>query len=314
MTNPSVLPPAAPAGYTISDSASLVAFSDSASHAGPIRIPYLRDAKRKGKKLIAVTCYDATFARLVDSAGIDIVLVGDSLGNVIQGHHTTLPVTVDHIIYHCAAVQRGLQRAHLVADMPFGSYRTLDIALTNGHRMLAEGFAHAVKLEGGIEIAPLVQALVQAGIPVMGHIGLTPQAVHAMGGHRVQGRGKEARARLLADATALQAAGCYALVLEGLPADLGRAVTQSLDIPTIGAGPDCDGQILVLYDLLGLNPEFSPKFLKHFAEVGLQVRAALQQYQTEVRSGSFPGPEHSYQDPVLAAEMAADAAKAAAHG
>lgn len=308
MTNPSLpgaLPPA-PVGYTI---------ADGLQH-GPVRTSHLRDAKKKAKKIIAVTCYDATFARLVDSAQVDVVLVGDSLGNVIQGHGTTLPVTVDHIVYHCAAVSRGLQRAHLVADLPFGSYRTLEIALTSAHRMLAEGFAHAVKLEGGAEVAPIVRALVQAGIPVMGHIGLTPQSVHAMGGHRVQGRGKEARARLLADAAALQAAGCYALVLEGLPAELGRMVTESIDIPTIGigAGPDCDGQILVLYDLLGLNPDFQPKFLKHFAQVGLAVRDALGRYQQEVRAGSFPGPEHSYQDPQLAAELAAEKAEAATHG
>jgi len=262
--------------------------------------------KRRGQRISAVTCYDATFARLVDTAGIEIVLVGDSLGNVIQGHDTTLPVTVDHIVYHCAAVARGLPRAHLIADMPFMSYRNADLALQNAGRMLAEGQAHAVKLEGGAEMAPTVGALVAAGIPVMGHIGLTPQSVHAMGGHRIQGRGRAARERLLDDAHALQDAGAYAIVLEGIPAALAQEITDLLEIPTIGigAGAGCDGQILVLYDLLGLNPEFQPKFVKKFAKLGEEVVQALATFRSETQSGAFPSAAHSYSDPSAATEAA----------
>lgn len=267
---------------------------------GRIRIHHLRDMKESGERISAVTCYDATFARLVDAAAIEVVLVGDSLGNVIQGQETTLPVTVDHIVYHAAAVARGLKRAHLVADMPFMSYRNPDVALENAGRMLAEGGAHAVKLEGGAEVLDAVRALVRAGIPVMGHIGLTPQSVHAMGGHRVQGRGAAARKRLLADAKALEAAGCYALVLEAIPEELAAEVTRQLAIPTIGigAGAGCDGQILVLYDLLGLDPHgHKPRFVKAFAHLGEAAGRALGQFRGEVRSAAFPGPEHAYRDP-----------------
>ncbi len=266
---------------------------------GRIRVHHLREAKERGQRISAVTCYDATFARLVDAAGIEVVLVGDSLGNVIQGQDTTLPVTVDHIVYHTAAVARGLQHAHLVADMPFMSYRNVDVALQSAGRMLAEGGAHAVKLEGGSEVAPIVQALVSAGIPVMGHIGLTPQSVHAMGGHRVQGRGHAARQRLLDAARDLQEAGCYSIVLEAIPADLAAEVTASLEIPTIGigAGAECDGQILVLYDLLGMNPGFTPKFLKRYADLGSVIGDALRSYRGEVQTGAFPAPEHAYRDP-----------------
>jgi 3-methyl-2-oxobutanoate hydroxymethyltransferase len=272
--------------------------------AARVRVQHLREMKARGQRIAAVTCYDATFARLVDAAGIDVVLVGDSLGNVIQGHDTTLPVTVDHIVYHTAAVARGLQRAHLVADMPFMSYRSPDVALQNAGRMLAEGGAHAVKLEGGKEVADTVRALVSAGIPVMGHIGLTPQSVHAMGGNRVQGRGRAARERLVEAALALEEAGCYTLVLEGIPSELAAIITAELTIPTIGigAGPDCDGQILVLYDLLGLNPGFKPKFLKQYAALGDTVVDALATYRAEVQAVEFPAAEHGYVDPTLAAE------------
>jgi 3-methyl-2-oxobutanoate hydroxymethyltransferase len=273
-----------------------------------VRVHHLREMKARRQKITAVTCYDATFARLVDSAGIDVVLVGDSLGHVIQGHDTTLPVTVDHVVYHSAAVSRGLERAHLVADLPFLSYRNPDVALQNAGRMLSEGGAHAVKLEGGAEVAPVVQVLVQAGIPVMGHIGLTPQSIHAMGGHRVQGRGRAARERLLEAAKALEAARCYSLVIEGVPTELAREISAALAIPTIGigAGPGCDGQILVLYDLLGLNPAFTPKFLKRYAELGSTVHDALAAYKGEVQQGAFPGAEHGYGDPTpVAAEAAA---------
>jgi len=270
---------------------------------GRVRVHHLREMKEKGLRFSAVTCYDATFARLVDAARIEVVLVGDSLGNVIQGQETTLPVTVDHIVYHTAAVARGLRHGHLVADMPFMSYRNADVALHNAGRMLAEGSAHAVKLEGGAEVADIVRQLVQAGIPVMGHIGLTPQSVHAMGGHKVQGRGMTARKRLVADALALEAAGCYAIVLEAIPAELASEVTQLLKIPTIGigAGAQCDGQILVIYDLLGLDPHgHKPKFVKKFANLGEQVLAALTQYRDDVSTSTFPGPEHVYHDPSVA--------------
>ena len=264
-----------------------------------VRLPQLLRMKRKGERITAVTCYDATFARLVDDAGMDVVLVGDSLGNVIQGQDSTLPVTLDDIIYHCRAVGRGLRRAHLVADMPFMTYHRPDLALANAGRLMAEGGAEAVKLEGGVQVAAVVAELVAFGIPVMGHIGLTPQSVHAMGGHRVQGKGSAARERLMADALALQEAGCYSVVLEGIPASLAAELTAALDIPTIGigAGAGCDGQILVLYDLLGLNPDFKPKFLKRFAELGAATLAALAAYKGEVRDGSFPAPAHCYHDP-----------------
>ncbi len=277
---------------------------------GRVRIQHLRESKEKKQRFSAVTCYDATFARLVDAAGIEVVLVGDSLGNVIQGQETTLPVTVDHMVYHTAAVARGLHRAHLVADMPFMSYRNADVALHNAGRLLAEGGAHAVKLEGGVEFAETVRQLVQAGIPVMGHIGLTPQSVHAMGGHRVQGRGTSARKRLLADAKALEAAGCYSIVLEAIPAELAAEVTALLKIPTIGigAGTECDGQILVIYDLLGLDPHaHKPKFVKKFASLGELAQAALTQYREDVASATFPGPEHVYHDPTVAPAKVAGA-------
>ncbi len=265
-----------------------------------VRAPHLQRMKRKGQRITAVTCYDATFARLVDEAGIDVVLVGDSLGNVIQGQESTLPVTLEDIIYHCRAVGRGLGRAHLVADMPFMTYHRPEVALPNAARLLSEGGAESVKLEGGVRVAEVVTQLVDFGIPVMGHIGLTPQSVHAMGGHRVQGKGAEARERVLQDALALQEAGCYSVVLEGIPTTLAAEVTAALQIPTIGigAGADCDGQILVLYDMLGLNRDFKPKFLKRFAELGQATVDALGAYRDEVRQGSFPGLEHGYADRV----------------
>ena len=273
----------------------------------PVRLPTLQRMKRDGTRITAVTCYDATFARLVDEAGIDVVLVGDSLGNVVQGQDSTLPVTLDDILYHSRAVRRGLRRAHLVADMPFMTYHSPEVALPNAARLMAEGGAHGVKLEGGVEVAATISRLVSCGIPVMAHIGLTPQSVHAMGGHRVQGRGNEARTRLLADALAVEAAGAYAVVLEGIPARLAGELTEALRIPTIGigAGAGCDGQILVLYDMLGLNPEFTPKFLKRFGELGAATLTALRAYGDEVREGSFPGVDHAYNDPTTELEIAA---------
>ncbi len=266
----------------------------SASSRKQVRIQHLRRMKKRGRKIVAVTCYDATFASLVEAAAVDVVLVGDSLGNVVQGQDSTLPVTVEDIIYHTRAVARGLKTPHLVADMPFMSYRNTDLALHNAGRMMAEGKAHAVKLEGGFD--EIARALVSCGIPVMGHVGLTPQSVHALGGHRVQGKTQSARARIRKEALALQDAGCYAIVLEGVPADLAADLSEQLEIPTIGigAGAACDGQILVLYDMLGLNPDFKPKFLKRFAQLGQQTIDALVSYGQEVRGGEFPAPEHEY--------------------
>ncbi|MCA9540859.1 MAG: 3-methyl-2-oxobutanoate hydroxymethyltransferase [Myxococcales bacterium] len=257
----------------------------------------LRKWSTEGRKIVMVTCYDATFARLVDEAGADAILIGDSLGMVIQGHEHTLPVTLDEVIYHCKAVARGSARAHLVGDLPFGTYQgSVDAAVDNAARLMKEGGVQAVKLEGGAPCAEKVFRMTEAGIPVMGHLGLTPQSVHQLGGYRVQGRTDDAAERLLSDARSLEDAGCYSLVLEGIPAPLAARVTEALSIPTIGigAGAGCDGQVLVLYDLLGLNNDFSPKFLKKYADLHRSVVDALRNYGEEVRTGAFPGDEHSH--------------------
>jgi 3-methyl-2-oxobutanoate hydroxymethyltransferase len=263
----------------------------------PVTVPRLGKMKRDGERITMVTAYDATFARLFDEAGIDVLLVGDSLGMVVQGQDSTLPVTVDEVIYHCRAVARGTRRAHIVGDMPFMSWQvSIEEALRNAGRFLSEGRAQAVKLEGGVEAAPTIERVVQAGIPVMAHVGLTPQSVHAMGGFRVQGKTEAAAARILRDARAVADAGAYALVLEGIPTDLAREITDTLDIPTIGigAGPHCDGQVLVCYDLLGLTPDLKPKFVKRYAEFFDEGVAAARRYGDEVRAGSFPSEEHGF--------------------
>lgn len=243
------------------------------------------------------TAYDATFARMFDEAGTDILLVGDSLGMVVQGLDTTLPVTVDEIIYHARAVSRGAKRAHLVGDMPFMSYQVSpEQALTNAGRMLAEGGMHAVKLEGGADLAPTIRRLTSAGIPVMGHVGLTPQSVHAMGGFKVQGKDREEADRVLSDAMAVAQAGAYALVLEGIPRALAANITAQLAIPTIGigAGPQCDGQVLVCYDMLGLTPDRVPRFVKAYEQFYERGLNAVSAYCEEVRSGAFPTAAHSF--------------------
>src|SRR2546428_4763092 len=253
--------------------------------------------KQAGERITMLTAYDATFARLLDQAEIDVLLVGDSLGMVVQGHDTTLPVTMDQMVYHCAVVARGSTRAHLVGDMPFGSYQaSADEAVRNAARLVAEGGMEAVKLEGGAEYAEVISRIVRAGIPVMGHIGLTPQSVHKLGGYVVQGRGEDKAAQLLADAKALEEAGCYSLVLEAIPAELAAEITRSLDIPTIGigAGVECDGQVLVIYDLLGMNPDFSPRFVKRYANLASVIGEAATRYREEVRGGVFPAAEHSF--------------------
>lgn len=262
-----------------------------------VTVPQLRGRKDKGPKIAAATAYDATMARLLEEAGIDVLLVGDSLGMVVQGLLNTLPVTVDEICYHGRAVARAVKCAHLVGDMPFMSFQvSVEQTLTNAGRMLKEGAFEAVKLEGGVEVAEQVRALVGAGIPVMGHIGLTPQSVHAMGGFRVQGKGEDAAARILADARALDEAGVYTLVIEGVPADLARRITDAVSVPTIGigAGAACDGQVLVCYDFLGMVRDLKPKFVKRFGELGDAIVDATRAYVREVRDGTFPGPEHSF--------------------
>jgi 3-methyl-2-oxobutanoate hydroxymethyltransferase len=258
--------------------------------------PQIR-ARKGGEKLVSVTCYDATFARLVDAAGVDVVLVGDSLGMVVQGHGTTLPVTLDDVVYHSRAVSRGLSRAHLVADMPFLTFQVDDAeALRNAGRLVVEGRAQSVKLEGGVRSASAIRRIVDAGIPVMGHIGLTPQSVHQFGGFKVQGRAEQAAEALVADARAVQDAGAYAIVLESVPAKLARRITDELAIPTIGIGAsaNCDGQVLVLYDLLGMDPSFNPKFLKKYEDLATRIRDAVGAYGREVREGAFPDDAHSF--------------------
>ncbi len=271
-----------------------------------VTIHELRRMKRSGERIAVVTAYDATAARLVADAGVDAVLVGDSLGMVVQGHDSTLPVTLDQMAYHCAAVRRGLSRgdgrAHLVCDLPFGSYQaSADEAVKASVKLVAESGAEAVKLEGGAEFGEVIRRIVRAGIPVMGHIGLTPQSVHRMGGYVVQGKDADRAQQLVRDAQALEAAGCYAIVLECVPAELARVVTAQLGIPTIGigAGPHCDGQVLVLNDLLGLDEAFTPKFVKRFAELGQAVRGAVSAYAAEVRSGAFPADAHSFHSSAL---------------
>ena len=262
-----------------------------------VTINTLRKMKQAGERITMLTAYDASFARLLDRAGTDILLVGDSLGMVVQGHDTTLPVTMDQMVYHCAAVKRGVTRAHLVGDLPFGSYQgSADEAVKNAVRLAAEGGAEAVKLEGGKEYAEVVQRIVRAGVPVMGHIGLTPQSVHKLGGYVVQGRSEEKAQKLLEDAKALEEAGCYSLILEMMPAELSAEISRALSIPVIGigAGAGCDGQVLVIYDLLGMNPDFSPKFVKKYLDLGVLITDAVMRYNDEVKHGTFPGPEHAF--------------------
>lgn len=262
-----------------------------------VTVHSLRAMSARSERITMVTAYDATFARIFDEAGADVLLVGDSLGMVVQGQETTLPVTVDEMLYHCRAVARGSRRAHLVGDLPFMSYQvSSEQALQTAGRFLAEGGMHAVKLEGGAERAEAIHRIVCAGIPVMGHVGLTPQSVHAFGGFKLQGKREADAERVLADARAVADAGAYALVLEGIPSDLAARITTELAIPTIGigAGPGCDGQVLVSYDLLGLTPERVPRFVKKYATFYEDARAAVGRFRHEVRAGAFPDAAHSF--------------------
>ncbi len=264
-----------------------------------ITIRDLLDMKKRGEPIVVLTAYDVLFARMVDEAGTDIVLVGDSLAQVVLGLDSTLPVTLDDMIHHARAVRRGVRRGLLVVDMPFLTFQVSpEETLRNAGRIMKETGAEAVKLEGGDEeTARHVAKLVHAGIPVMGHIGLTPQSVHALGGYRVQGREDAHAARLRDEAKRLEQAGAFAVVLELLPGELAAEITQALTIPTIGigAGPGCDGQVLVLPDMLGLNEQFRPKFLHRFAELGQAARAGIAAYVAAVRGGDYPGREHTFE-------------------
>jgi len=244
-----------------------------------------------------LTAYDVVFARLADEAGIDVVLVGDSLGMVVQGERTTLAVTLDDMVYHTRIVSRGVRRAHLVADMPFMSYQaSVEDGVRAAGRLLKEGRAEAVKLEGGVEIAELVRRLVTAGIPVMGHVGMTPQSVHEFGGFKLQGRSDEQRAKILVDARAVAEAGAYAIVVETVPQALAAEITRAVPAVTIGigAGPDCDGQVMVMHDLLGLEPAWKPRFVRRYAEMGKAAGEAFAAYAADVRAGRFPAAGESY--------------------
>ena len=254
-------------------------------------------AKEDGVKLSMLTSYDYSMARLVDEAGINSILVGDSLGNVMLGYEDTTPVTMEDMIHHTAAVARGAKNALIVGDMPFMSYQTsVYDAVVNAGRLIKEGHANAVKLEGGVEVCPQIKAIVEAGIPVCAHIGLTPQSINAFGGHKVQGKSEEAARKLMEDALAVQEAGAFAVVIEAVPAKLASLITSKLDIVTIGigAGAGCDGQVLVYQDMLGMFSDFSPKFVKRYAEIGEIMKKAFAKYDEEVKAGIFPAEEHGY--------------------
>lgn len=256
-----------------------------------------QDAKDGNRKITMLTAYDYSMAKMVDEAGIDAILIGDSLGMVFQGNDSTLPVTVDDIIYHTRAVVRGAKRALIVSDMPFMSYHVSpEEAVRNAGRLVKEGGAHAVKLEGGVKYAKVIEAIVDAQIPVMGHIGLTPQSVNAFGGFKVQGKDEAAARQIIEDAKAIEKAGVFAITLEGIPAKLAKMVTEAVSVPTIGigAGRDCDGQVLVINDMLGMFSDFVPKFVKQFAKLNIDINSALKAYIEEVGNGSFPTDSHTF--------------------
>lgn len=255
------------------------------------------DMKREGEKISMLTAYDYTMGRIIDQAGIDVILVGDSAGNVMAGHETTVPMTLEHMIYHTTCVVRGVEKALVIADMPFMSYQvTAKEALRSAGRMMKEAGAHGVKLEGGKPVVKTVKKIVNAGIPVMGHLGLTPQSIYQFGTYKVRAKEEEEARTLLEDAKALEKAGCFALVLEKIPAKLAQEVSESIDIPTIGigAGGKCDGQVLVMHDMLGLNKEFNPRFLRRYADLSDDITGAVQQYIDDVKSGDFPSEEEEY--------------------
>ncbi|MDH5325194.1 MAG: 3-methyl-2-oxobutanoate hydroxymethyltransferase [Gammaproteobacteria bacterium] len=262
----------------------------------PVTLATLRAMKQNGEKFTCLTAYDATFAQVLEAAGIEVLLVGDSLGMVIQGQESTLPVSMDHMVYHTQAVKRGSQTALLMTDMPFLSYTSTEQALENAGRIMQEGHAHMVKLEGDARILDSIVALSRYGIPVCAHIGLLPQSVYKLGGYRVQGRDQAAAAQLLEHAQRLQDAGADILLMECVPASLGQQITECLEIPTIGigAGPHCDGQVLVLQDILGLTQGLRPRFAKNFLQGCDSVQAAVENYIRQVKSGEYPAPEHCF--------------------
>tara|TARA_B100001109_G_C18847985_1_gene467814 strand:+ start:229 stop:1044 length:816 start_codon:yes stop_codon:yes gene_type:complete len=257
----------------------------------------LQEMKRVGENITMLTSYDYSLTKLVDGAGVDVILVGDSASNVMAGNDTTVPITLDHMIYHAQCVVNGVDRALVVVDMPFGSYQgDTKLALKSAIRIMKESAGHAVKLEGGIEITDSIKRILTAGIPVMGHLGLTPQSIYKFGTYGVRAKEDQEAERLMTDALALQEAGCFAIVLEKIPAELAKMVSEKLHIPTIGigAGPHCDGQVLVLHDMLGITKDFSPRFLRRYADLGDVIDNAVKQYITDVRSGDFPNEEESY--------------------
>ncbi len=262
-----------------------------------LTLPQILAMKKSGKKISMLTAYDYTMAKILDQAEVDIILVGDSLGMVVQGKKNTLGVTVEQMIYHSQCVARGLSRAHLVCDMPFMSYQaSVDDAVKNCGKVMKQGKAESVKLEGGEEIAPLIKRLTNAGIPVMGHIGLKPTHVHLMGGYKIQGRDEKKAQQILKDAKALEKAGAYAIVLEGVPAALAKKITHSLKIPTIGigSGSNCDGQVLVIYDLLGMYQEIRPKFVRQYAKLFETISNSVRNYISDVQNGNFPSEKESF--------------------
>jgi len=278
----------------------------------PITVPDLRDARASGRRIVMLTAYDFPTARLLDEAAVDILLVGDSVGNNVLGYDSTLPVTMEEMLHHTRAVARGTRRALVVVDMPYLSYQTgTRDAIRNAGRFLKEGGAAAVKVEGGRRRARTVRALLDAEIPVMGHIGLTPQSVHLMGGYRVQGKKADEARDLVADARALEEAGAFALVVEGVPEPLGRAITEAVGIPTIGigAGRYCDGQVLVFHDLVGLGSSPVPRFVRRYARIGEMIRDAARRFGDDVRSGAFPSESEVYSAPAVVACKARSGAR-----
>ncbi|MFQ5825089.1 MAG: 3-methyl-2-oxobutanoate hydroxymethyltransferase [bacterium] len=262
-----------------------------------VTVPSLKEMKQRVEKIVALTAYDYLFASILDEVGVDIILVGDSGAMVFAGYETTLPITMDEMIYHVKAVSQGTQRALLVADMPFLSFQiTPEEAIKNAGRFLKEANAEAVKIEGGQPIADTVLKMVQVGIPVMGHLGLTPQSIHGFGGYKVQATNRTDAQKLLEDAVILEQAGVFAIVLEKIPAELAKEVTEKVSVPTIGigAGKYCDGQVLVTHDMLGLFEKFRPKFVRRYAELGTEIRKTCRQFKNDVKEGKFPNADESY--------------------
>jgi len=267
------------------------------SRAKKVTTQTLVKMKQSGEKIAMLTAYDYSLARLVDNAGIDIILVGDSASNVMAGNETTVPITLEHMIYHAQCVVNGVDRALVVVDMPFGSYQgDSKTALDSAIRIMKESGGHAVKLEGGAEVCESVKRIVEAGIPVMGHLGLTPQSIYKFGTYTVRAKEDAEAAKLMEDAKALEEAGCFSVVFEKIPSELAKQVSEALTIPTIGigAGPDCDGQVLVLHDMLGITKDFSPRFLRRYADLGTMTEDAVKQYVSDVRSMDFPNEEERY--------------------